>query len=528
MKQILNIFRKDVRHHWLLILLCQAALVVYCWDEVSSWSEPTFGRNGTSSSLISLLLFLTWFLLIFRMVHDEPLVGDCQFWITRPYEWQKLLAEKMLLVLIFITLPLLIAGAFLLAKAGFSPAPYSLGLFWMQLLLFQLPFLPLLALGAVTRNLTQGILTLLAIFLVILIVSAAPLYSQRGVAHYYGLYAASSGFPSFGEPVGLMLLFACLVVIALQYARRKTSQSRIWLAGGVVAMFIFSLVSGYAKRNSDPFPVPEHQTIPFRAGLRPGNYDRPKMPPQQDQPVAIGIPVSISGIPMNSLARIRGVRLVLEAPDGYRWNASSANTGQLLQPGENLWRPSIAMDYEDYKRLQSGPLKAHVTVSADVYREGNFEIVRATEGEFDVPGVGRCRVMGVWKDMLRCHSPLAPPAMVVARVNPALSPCPDEPAVQRGLVYGLPYAWTRRYDSGPAQYGVSPVAVSFFLFSQFSDLVSICPGTQLVFSFPEFAENVRSEFEIPDFPLDNYRRPDFGSDDVIRRADGIRVGLPPR
>ena len=74
---------------------------------------------------------------------------------------------------------------------------------------------------------------------------------------------------------------------------------------------------------------------------------------------------------------------------------------------------------------------------------------------------------------------------------------------------------------------MSPVAASFFSFSYFSDLVSLCPGTQLIVSFPEFAENVRSDFDITDFHLDDYRRPDFGSEDGGKGPDGIRLGLPP-
>jgi hypothetical protein len=338
-----------------------------------------------------------------------------------------------------------------------------------------------------------------------------------------GLYFSEPG--KFSDPQGLALLLACVAAIGLQYSRRETLQSRIWLAGGIMAMLIITLVTAYATRNTDPFPVPERQTIPFRAGVQPGHCST-KTSVQQDEPFDIGIPLHASGIPQNMLGRFRGMRVVLEAPDGYRWNGPSHGGVQLLQPGDNYWHGVVPMEYEAYKRLRSVSLKAHVTLSVDVLRESSFENVSATDGEFDVPGLGRCRVV-VGKRELRCNSPLKPPSTVVARVNPALSTCTDKPAFPPGPVYGLPYAWTPRFGSGPANYGISPVAASFFSFWNFSDLVRICPGTPLIFSFPEFAENVRSDFDIPDFHLDDYRRPGYGNDDdKMTTADGIRLGLP--
>jgi hypothetical protein len=48
----------------------------------------------------------------------------------------------------------------------------------------------------------------------------------------------------------------------------------------------------------------------------------------------------------------------------------------------------------------------------------------------------------------------------------------------------------------------------------------------LIFSLPQFAENVRSDFEIDSVNLDDYRQPTFEGG-VMRAADGTRLGLPP-
>ncbi|HMF89557.1 MAG TPA: hypothetical protein VKL40_02865 [Candidatus Angelobacter sp.] len=527
MSQIIHIFCKDVRHHWIEILLCQAALVAYCWNVVRQWSN--FFPDALST-VIPLVLPLTWCFFILRMVQDESLVGDRQFWVTRPYQWKNLLAAKILLILVFLNLPIFVAGAILLAKAGFSPAPHVLGLLWMQLLLFALPFVPLLALSAVTRSVTQGFLTLLTLFVLMIGITVIPLLFSRRIAHFSGLYGVSWSAPTGFNDVGdLLFVLPCLVAIGLQYSQRKTAQSRLWLVGGVLAAVTISLASAYAKGNQDPYPHPERSTIQFHVALDPVNLTPPKRPVEPDESVPVGLPLSASGVPANSLGWVRGIRVVLEAPDGYRWDGRWASN-QLLVPGDNRWRAMFEMDYDDYQRLKPVPLKARVTVSADIFREHGFETITTTAGEFAVPGVGRCRMWRRGQGMLYCNSPLVRPGMVVVRLDPASSTCPAEdlrpPAVPPKPLEGLPYAWQPARDSRLPQGGVSPVATSFFPFWAFTDRVSICPGTPLDFTFPEFIENVRRDFEIDNFHLDDYRQADYSSEG-IKSASGIRLGLPP-
>src|SRR5215471_3481899 len=532
MSQILHIFRKDVRHHWIEILLCQAALVAYCWIEVRTWGEPGTFAVDSLTQFIVVLVPLTWSLFMFRLVQDESLVGDRQFWVTRPYEWKKLLAEKILLVLLFINVPLLIAGAILLAKAGFSPAPHVLGLFWMQLVLLQLPFLPLLALASVTRNLTQGFLTLLAVWLLIVGTLVVPAWFRISSTHYMTL---AVGLPivvprNSNDLQGLVIVLLCVAAVGLQYARRKTAQSRLLLVGGALTTVLIFLVSAYATRHRDPYPVPARPTIAFHAGLDPVKLSAPKVPAEQGEVVPIGIPVTAGGLAPNTVGEIRGMRVVLEGPGGLRWDGRWPGGMQLLGPQDSRWRALYQMDYETYQRLKSVPLKAYVSLSVDVFREHEFETISATGGEFAVPGVGRCRVWGMGR-YVRCISPLVKPGMVVLRTDPALSTCPDQDMSLARPIYGLPYTslpaprWLRRRSELP-EGGISPVVTSIFYFWEFNDLVQICPGTPLNFSFPQFVENVRSDFAIDNVHLDDYRLPGFQGG-AMMAADGTRLGLPP-
>jgi hypothetical protein len=114
MKQIVHIFRKDLRHHWPEVLVSLALLIAFTWDEPSQWlpdreiMEASRLHSFVYGSLL-VLLVLSWGLLIVRVIQSERLAGDRQYWITRPVEWKKLLAAKLLFIAVFADAPLLFA-----------------------------------------------------------------------------------------------------------------------------------------------------------------------------------------------------------------------------------------------------------------------------------------------------------------------------------------------------------------------------------------------------------------------------------
>ncbi len=110
MKQVLHIFLKDVRHYWRESVASMALVAAFGWNEVRGWRiEDNFavGISGIGglfsyrflSGLVVALVPIAWSFAVVRVIQGESLVGDRQFWLTRPYEWQKLLAAKVLFVL---------------------------------------------------------------------------------------------------------------------------------------------------------------------------------------------------------------------------------------------------------------------------------------------------------------------------------------------------------------------------------------------------------------------------------------------
>jgi hypothetical protein len=126
MNQVLHIFRKDARRHWLEIIVSLLLLFGFAWKMPILWSqEPNFGKAQTSRWLFALLgicLCFSWWFLIVRVIQGESLVGDRQFWLTRPYQRRWLMAAKALFIVAFVNIPVLIFDVALLARAGFSPS----------------------------------------------------------------------------------------------------------------------------------------------------------------------------------------------------------------------------------------------------------------------------------------------------------------------------------------------------------------------------------------------------------------------
>ena len=94
MRLILHIILKDLRRQRLDILGYCVAVVAWAWREVN----PATFEWLRERELLPELMFGLWLLVTIRAVQGESLVGDKEWWPTRPYRWGQLLAAKALLL----------------------------------------------------------------------------------------------------------------------------------------------------------------------------------------------------------------------------------------------------------------------------------------------------------------------------------------------------------------------------------------------------------------------------------------------
>jgi hypothetical protein len=479
MSQTIHIFKKDVRRFSWEIVLSLLLLALYGWCQPVLWrpydivtlnpSTVTILRYTGASSL-GLLLGLGWMVMVVRLVYEESLTDDRQFWVTRPYRWHNLLTAKILFLITVINLPLLVVQLCLLATAGFSPFQHFSGLVHLHtgLSLFLLPLVTLAVVTGGRRQMTRAIIVVL-IFLV------AGLWLGQGL-----FFVSVSRYPGFGrtskwEWLGwAVMLGASIVVIVRQYALRKTAQAR-WILLG--AGLVLTLVAAIQPKQQ--FPIAEYPLVTERAE---GYFDI-NMPPQekphaghfsvngvqsQGQKVFFISPEFMGGEMAEGLvAELEEIQVILQAPDGSQWTSGWQPVSAVLNHNDSgttdasgrqsrSIRTFLQVDGKSFDKFKDVPLNLQVVAAATLYRDHHDAAIVPRNREFNIPAVGTCVVSEVSEVNIMCRSPLTrvPFVGVSVRLFRDCAAADDSNAP----VYQS-YAWWPFADRWGGDFGFSPVNV---------------------------------------------------------------------
>jgi len=517
MGQILRIFRKDVRHFWIEILASVLSLSAYIWRVLHQWANPLTASDVPNylQGLLMTLGPISWCLLVVRAVQDESLVGDRQFWVTRPYEWEKLLAAKALFVLLFVNAPLFIANVIFLRNSGFSPTRYLVGLLWIQLSIVVVLILPAASLSAVTSTLVQVILWTLGI--------GAYIAAVAGVSSLIPDSHIPTSSSDSSEAISMGLFASALLGIVLwQYTQRKPWIPRAFIVGVALIIAGGSLVPTTDKQVSEAYPpLATGEQLPFHVAAIPPKQSTNEQSQAGEKKVGLLIPVQFAGLAANSLVVVAGTRVTIRTRNGYQFTSKWMNDGTKVWPGErtDYVRPEIDSNFFEQTRFV--PANMRITFAFTEYHEVNTRQIVTRAGEFPVDGVGICWVSSpraeYWfHDVIGCRSPLKSPPILV-RFETARSTCPQ--------VRGKSEApQTTRYtstaslsdDTGPAELGIIPIQSFDLRFSELYDpddpndrnfLPGVCPGTPITLSTPKVVRFASTEIEIDGANLRDYVPP---------------------
>jgi hypothetical protein len=508
MKQVWNIFWKDARHYWREGAASAALLAAFGWNEARGWGEGLIGVDATSGGLFNshvlgrlvvVLVPIAWALIVVRAVQGEALVGDRQFWVTRPYEWKKLLAAKVLFVLTVVNLPLLILDVALLAKAGFAPTGYVSGLLWMQVMMTLYFLLPTAVLATVTATIAQ---LLLALLLIVLYVIGLGMLSE---------YIPSSGFSgSLVDYLAGTLFLVCVSVLLLQYARRRTGQSRA-LIGGLAGVFVLILVfTPYRTIVAREFPpLDPGQQVPFQLALEPAEENELGLGPRREgNDIQIRLPFAVSGVGAESIVQMDGFLVEVEAADGWRWNSDWKSSWETLLPERKSTQIDFAMKKSIFERMQSSAVKIRLAVAYTLFHDGKRREFVTPTGEFRMEDVGLCSATSYTR-AIHCLAPLRRPSSLLISADMALSTCPVVKGESPAIPGEMARYWVRG-ESAPAEFGISSVQ-SIDLNLQDSNWeanrrsAGICLGTPLVLSNPEVVRQNQTALEMDGIRLEDYR-----------------------
>ncbi len=397
MKQILHIFVKDTRRFWPEIIVSLAITAAFTWAYPSWWIPDQVGQGYEMKYLAAILLplvYVGWCVLIARVVHGEMLVGDCQFWLTRPYEWKKLLAAKLLFLLAFLYLPTFIAQQVLLAEAGFTPSAYVPGLLFSLLLLTDM-IVVIFALSAVTSSFASLALTLLGVLL------GYIGFRFLSLVHP-GSHVASVASP-FGDTTSFVLMLCgCGAAVVLQYGLRKTSLARLVLIAIPVLLVITGAIAGVIARNQTAMdrtypPRTGEAAVPALLSYHPSSSGSTHGTYPDTGEAIIYIPLKGSGVSQGYVATPEAAKVVIEAPDGSHWSSvwQAIDKPQGIQPSRYL----PADEYNDgpfllpralYDKWKETPVTVHLTLALSVAQAGRVTRISLPAHELSVPDFGIC------------------------------------------------------------------------------------------------------------------------------------------
>jgi hypothetical protein len=520
MSQILRIFRKDVRHFWIEILASVLALSAYIWRVLHEWANP-LAASDLPNFLRGLLMALgpmSWCLLVVRVIQDETLVGDRQFWVTRPYEWKKLLAAKVLFVLLFVNVPLLVANAIFLRNSGFSPTGYLVGLLWIQLSIIVVLVLPAACVSVVTSTVVQVILWTLGIGTYI--AAVASLSSLIPDSH---IPTPSSGS---SEVISMGLFAAALLGIVLwQYTQRRPWIPRVFIFGIAVVLAGAGLMpTTTAKQIARAYPpLTGGEQPPFRLTPVPPkpSAEDPSQSQATEKKLELSIPIRFTGVAADSLVAVAGTRVTIRTRNGDQFTSKWVNDGTEVWPGEQTDSVSSEIDRSFFEQTRFVPVSLRIIFAFTEYNEINTREIITRAGEFPIDGIGICWVSSpqaeYWsRDIIGCRSPLKSPAILV-HFDTARSTCPHVP----GKSEAPP---STRYTSsgslsdatGLAELAIIPIQSFDLRFSQPHNpddpndktvLPGVCPETPITLSTPRVARSASTEIEIDDADLRDYLPP---------------------
>jgi hypothetical protein len=516
MNQILQIFKKDAGHHWPEILISLALLGLSTRQELNPWEHgsalyslrPTF--SVLAGRYVTPVTIIFWVFLIIRVVQEESLVGDRQWWVTKPYEWWKLLAAKLLFIFIFISVPLFHVQLLLLHQFGFPILPSLATLVLSQLAFYFVLFLPAVFLASLTKSFGQLLLTVGCI-----------LAAAAGIAWLASKTSSGDAKtpPAFVESFQTILMWGSfLVILGWQFARRRRLVSAAALLVMLGVNSLIDAVVPNAKTMERKYARVEAQTSPAKIAIAQpaeANNRRISFSPDAASEVRINVPITASGVASGTMVVVDVIRITAGSAEDPKWSRGWEYQRVELWPEDQSKVLSYEMDRKEYQKIKTEPLNLHIELGLSEYQEVDARILPISPGKFSDDALGTCRVTSGPYSSIECLKPFQAPGFM-ATFDPQKSPCTvDERSgvIQEDVVS---HAWEyTNHDTFPTPH-YSPVADYSMWFKAVSLLTDVdskpqqtnktlifCAGSEIRLARPELKRQVRIQLDLRNVRLED-------------------------
>ena len=478
MKQVRLIFWKDVRHLQWHLCVYAALLAAFAWISPQTWPGSTPASFlPIFATLLKVLLMASQFVLITSAIHADRIVGEEQFWITRPYDWQALLAAKFLFVLTCVVLPYVLMQWSMLYFAGLNPFAAKMGMASSLLRFALVPCLLTMLIASVTESLAMAFT-----FVTALLLAWAALL-QFILSGTELRMSPPYEFQVFGALFGILLL----ALLSYQFARRRTAHSRIAIVATLALFLLF--VFGYDKQGfgaplrqliRNRYQVPSNGSPHLVLGSSPVPYEERGRDLQYLQSlVEVKLPMRMEGLPPD--ARIREVNVAVTLTSNGMHYATPWEKASVTGNAIGLSLPKKIFD-----RFASAETAVHLELIAEAMRPSRVQRVLASD-EFPGPMDGSCLLI---KATAVCR--FAYQAETPSHVEAFAPPAPCRGQTPPGIAGG----WLLQFPPGTR---IDPVVNQILPLHEM-----ICASQPLTFTEYGSPQRFRLILDIPSVKLGDY------------------------
>jgi hypothetical protein len=392
-RKIAVLTAKDLRRIWPIALAVLPPMASFVFNDIQEMVAHVPRAVLIPLQLLYFTLPLAIAILVQSAIHFEPLIGDRQYWLTRPFGWYHLAASKAAAVALCINLPLFLMQAAEFSRHGISPVTYLPDLFLRQVFLTAFYLLPAAAVASLTRTLGQ--------FLLALAIGAVPVLIALG---HTRSDARLDPWPwgmswVLASELAALLAVGSIVVLFLQYSRRRPAVPGTIL-GAVVLLCIPTVLHPWDWLFGSDRPNPAVR-LSLDRSARPAAV-RPALPDQFGY--RIELPLKIEGLPSDGRLALQRARVML--------GNVPIHAAMLLGSIEDGFSLRLLLYAEQYDPSASPAVTLKGRLRLVLFRPAAS--FRTPREELQIPGFGVC-----YRSEATCYSPQP---HVSLRPSPTVAP----------------------------------------------------------------------------------------------------------
>lgn len=230
---IWNIIKKDFRLLWRMALVVAITTVLYGVAVMVLGLSSDHEGQVFSFALLQIKAIIQFFFILLLVRQDSP-VDISLDWLTRPFLPWKMLAAKLLLILLVVHVPGLLMDAVIAYHHGYSTDVILSTAFVNQISNFANYSLPVVVIASITQTVTQAVLLGIGLAFSIQLIRYASIFLLPD----YFFASVSDEFIWVEECLrGAVVGAGSLIILWLSFQRRKLFHARVGL-GGVYALVL--------------------------------------------------------------------------------------------------------------------------------------------------------------------------------------------------------------------------------------------------------------------------------------------------